>query len=231
MLESLVRVKKIVSARDSSLEVAKRLWIGYFQDVRTGVRRIRDRIVRSLAVVCLPLIVIYISGCPQDFRVQRVKAVPTMARSDSAGKPPTQTQERSPRIPREGKGDANAGLQLGGSGSPPPGAAEQWIDAYCNILVSNHTALTIKNHLRPGSSLYSLKLRGSLSLRNQRPVMRSLGVRLHSIVGDRGYGGPPEQSSDGWSLTKVRISPRPKASEWCPPATLVCSNARKCRPN
>jgi hypothetical protein len=94
-------MKKMVSAQDLSLEVAKRLWIGYFQDVRTGVRRIRNRIVRSLAVACLPLIVICISGCTQDFRVQRVKAVPTMARSDSAGKPPAQTQERSRRIPRE----------------------------------------------------------------------------------------------------------------------------------
>jgi hypothetical protein len=65
-----------------------------------------------------------------------------------------------------------------------------------NILASNRTALTIKNHLRPGSSLDSLTPRSPVIAAINDLVMRP-GVRLHSIVGDRGRGGPPEQSSDG----------------------------------
>jgi hypothetical protein len=122
------------------LEVAKRLWIGYFQDVRTGVRRIRDRIARCLAVACLSLIVICMSGCTQDFLVRRVKAVPTMARSESAGKPPAQTQERSPRIPREGGAMPTLPSSLVDQETRRR-ATEQWIDAYRASLLAapDHT--------------------------------------------------------------------------------------------
>ena len=64
------------------------------------------------------------------------------------------------------------------------------------ILVRNRTALAIKDHLRPGSSLDSLTPRSPVIAAVNDLPMRP-GVRLHSIVGDRGRGGPLERSSDG----------------------------------
>ena len=64
------------------------------------------------------------------------------------------------------------------------------------ILDRNQNALTTRIHPQPGSILDSLTPRSPIiSAVNEMP-MRA-GVKLHSILGDRGRGGTPEHSSDG----------------------------------
>ena len=65
-----------------------------------------------------------------------------------------------------------------------------------NLLVRNAAALAVKNRLNPGSSLDSLTPRGQVIAAVNDMTMRP-GVRLYSILGDRGRTGPREQSSDG----------------------------------
>ena len=64
------------------------------------------------------------------------------------------------------------------------------------IVFRNRTALAAGAPLKPGSSLDSLSPRDPLVAAVNDLPMRP-GVRVHSILGDRGRGGPPERSSDG----------------------------------
>lgn len=65
-----------------------------------------------------------------------------------------------------------------------------------DILSNNPTALATGAPLKPASSLDSLSPRDPLvAAVNDMPMCT--GVGLHSVLGDRGRGGPPERSSDG----------------------------------
>ena len=64
------------------------------------------------------------------------------------------------------------------------------------IVANNRPALAPGAPLKPGTSLNSLSPRDPLiAAVNDIPIRP--GVGLHSILGDRGRGGPPEKSSDG----------------------------------
>ena len=64
------------------------------------------------------------------------------------------------------------------------------------ILARNPTTIASKGRLRPGSSLDSLTPRApAIAAVNEMPLRP--GVRLHSVLGDRGRGGPRELSGDG----------------------------------
>lgn len=64
------------------------------------------------------------------------------------------------------------------------------------IVANNRDALVAGAAVKPGSSLDSLAPHAPLIAAINDLPMRP-GVRLHSILGDRGRGGPPEDSSDG----------------------------------
>lgn len=94
------------------------------------------------------------------------------------------------------RGSRLASGPLGGFGRTllhMPSALRQRLHA---VFVRNQGALAIKGHLQPSSSLDSLTPNSpaiaALNDLNMRP-----GVRLHSILGDRGHGGPRQRSSDG----------------------------------
>ena len=63
-------------------------------------------------------------------------------------------------------------------------------------LLRNQEALVMRRRVQPGSSLDSLTPDGPVIAAVNDLALRP-GVRLHSILGDRGRGGPVERSSDG----------------------------------
>ena len=65
-----------------------------------------------------------------------------------------------------------------------------------HILTNNRAALANDAPLKPASSITSLSPHDPVIVAMDDLPMRS-GVRLHSILGDRGRPGPREQSSDG----------------------------------
>ncbi len=81
-----------------------------------------------------------------------------------------------------------------------------------NLLARNQHALADSGRLQPGSSLDSLTPDGTvIAAVNDLPIRP--GVRLHSIIGDRGRGGPPEGSSDG--VVPYASSHLPEAESEC----------------